>query len=602
MLPLCVYRPQAAQTQQYAKDLVGAIIDVTYAGPLEETYRVQVKSYNPALAWHKVHSRGLSTWDGDDFTDEIDINAMAAKGRIRVVTSIPSPVNKRSKTIRRRPAASLSGQYQANTKRARGMPIKDDIVGLYGQGGPCAHFLDKVVDLDYGDGSEGGVFRVRVVSFNPATGWYFVDSTGLSLWEGEDFNDEVDLGKMEAEGCVTPVANVIPPFPSKRSENRGKGSELVGRIMDVKVYTTDDRVCRLFIIDYDERRKLHHVEVHTPNVSKDFIVPEWLDIVSLWCDGGARFVDGQDELKTSGHALIGEDVNFLPTEGGGISGASSSGQENEKSEWLKAKIVGWWPQELLPPVAVGCCSGIGGADIRQAVFVAEVNVGDRWQFTLSDALMAVAATSTGLGNALAKDNSSTIRRVLLEVFAGPCELSLACRRLGVHTESYDIHLSSAHDFLSDDGFENRIHDDLPWEMVHFCPPDGDIDRDVVVVGETFLGILDKLYRVITALHGLGHGFVVQCLARSMYPRTDVMKKVMNLFGVYTVNVDLQSFGAAQSTPICLITNSRELIALQVGRRQSTGQRTGDADTSRYPRAFCEAYARALVHGGRTVYQ
>eukprot|EP00411_Alexandrium_monilatum_P095466 CAMPEP_0175758760 /NCGR_PEP_ID=MMETSP0097-20121207/65189_1 /TAXON_ID=311494 /ORGANISM="Alexandrium monilatum, Strain CCMP3105" /LENGTH=140 /DNA_ID=CAMNT_0017068071 /DNA_START=39 /DNA_END=458 /DNA_ORIENTATION=+ len=69
--------------------LVGAVLDVIYSEP-EATYRVRVVKYDEDNRWHKVDSEGLSDWDGESFTDTIDVNSMAAQGRIRFV-EVPMP-------------------------------------------------------------------------------------------------------------------------------------------------------------------------------------------------------------------------------------------------------------------------------------------------------------------------------------------------------------------------------------------------------------------------------------------------------------------------------------------------------------------------------
>lgn len=56
------------------------------------------------------------------------------------------------------------------------------------------------IRVHYPDNS--GTFDVRVVGYNERERWHFVDSRGLSLWEGETFTDEINLNEFYRDGHV----------------------------------------------------------------------------------------------------------------------------------------------------------------------------------------------------------------------------------------------------------------------------------------------------------------------------------------------------------------------------------------------------------------
>ncbi|CAK0845323.1 unnamed protein product [Prorocentrum cordatum] len=60
--------------------------------------------------------------------------------------------------------------------------------------------VHEVVHIDYPD--DGGSFDLRVVGFNERDKWHYVDSRGLSMWQGDCFVDEVDLNEYYRDGRV----------------------------------------------------------------------------------------------------------------------------------------------------------------------------------------------------------------------------------------------------------------------------------------------------------------------------------------------------------------------------------------------------------------
>eukprot|EP00416_Gambierdiscus_australes_P009987 CAMPEP_0171127112 /NCGR_PEP_ID=MMETSP0766_2-20121228/114648_1 /TAXON_ID=439317 /ORGANISM="Gambierdiscus australes, Strain CAWD 149" /LENGTH=174 /DNA_ID=CAMNT_0011590199 /DNA_START=101 /DNA_END=621 /DNA_ORIENTATION=- len=58
----------------------------------------------------------------------------------------------------------------------------------------------EIIRISYPDNS--GVFDVKVVGYNEKERWHFIDSRGLSLWEGESFTDTVNLNEFFRDGHV----------------------------------------------------------------------------------------------------------------------------------------------------------------------------------------------------------------------------------------------------------------------------------------------------------------------------------------------------------------------------------------------------------------
>lgn len=66
--------------------VVGRVIDIHYH---EEdppaTFRVRIVSYDKKKHWHGVDSKGYSVWDGESFTDEVDLRQMYEEGHVKFV-------------------------------------------------------------------------------------------------------------------------------------------------------------------------------------------------------------------------------------------------------------------------------------------------------------------------------------------------------------------------------------------------------------------------------------------------------------------------------------------------------------------------------------
>lgn len=68
----------------FGDEILGQVIDLSYTDP-PATYRMLVVHFDKEQGWHHVDSNGLSTWDGESFTDEIDLNQMYSQGLVRFV-------------------------------------------------------------------------------------------------------------------------------------------------------------------------------------------------------------------------------------------------------------------------------------------------------------------------------------------------------------------------------------------------------------------------------------------------------------------------------------------------------------------------------------
>lgn len=60
--------------------------------------------------------------------------------------------------------------------------------------------IREVIRIDYPDKS--GTFDVRIVGYDEKERWHYVDSRGLSQWEGENFTDVVNLNEFYRNGFV----------------------------------------------------------------------------------------------------------------------------------------------------------------------------------------------------------------------------------------------------------------------------------------------------------------------------------------------------------------------------------------------------------------
>jgi len=490
-------------------NLRGEVVDITYTDP-PATYRVRVLGFDKRTGWHKIDSKGLSLWDGDSFCDTVDLAAMYRAGQVRFLPVDPTepPPKQAGRGGRCRGRGATSGRASGGVCRGR----------ANGRGRKRQEST-KV----HSSGAKGDNSRVR----------------------GADV------------GYSSPVQD--PPA----------GEDLIGRIVDVSLPDTTGRMCgpyRLCIVGFDRGTGCHMVEpleAESEDGSNTSGRPRSLNLQELSETGVVMLVDGQEELLNQGHALVGEEIRFLPSE---------SDAEAAEGSWLNATVVGWWPQDVLPPVAVQ--QSAGGS--RGAVFVAEDTDGDRWQLSLTDTMLAMIGTH----------HSSLPRRAprVLEIFAGSCALSVAFWRLGVEAEMYDVLLSERHDFRTDDLLLKQLAaPDI--DLVHLAPPES-LALDT--------SAMSRLLCACRTIHGREGGFVIECADDCIIWETAEMQQVAALIAVKSLSIDLQDFGTAQSTPIRLLTNCVEwLEPALAGGRVSTGA-TAHAEGVHYPRAFADAYAKGAI--------
>mmetsp|Transcript_97825 Transcript_97825/g.276727 ORF Transcript_97825/g.276727 Transcript_97825/m.276727 type:complete len:365 (+) Transcript_97825:58-1152(+) len=73
---------------------IGYVLDIDYPSDAC-VFRVKVTGYNAARGWHNVDSTGYSLWEGEAFTDEVDLNAMHAQGLVKFVDCTGIQLQKR---------------------------------------------------------------------------------------------------------------------------------------------------------------------------------------------------------------------------------------------------------------------------------------------------------------------------------------------------------------------------------------------------------------------------------------------------------------------------------------------------------------------------
>lgn len=568
------------------------------------------------------------------FVDEADPgkDASAAAAALRTLRNAPATASRGRRGGRGSAAVASSGAV-ASSNAAAPAPDNED-AGFPTGNDLCGH----VVDVTYED--PPATFRARVLSFDRKTGWHKIDSKGYSIWEGDTFRDTVDLMAMRRAGQVRLVARAeeepaipVVPAPSRPSApgksysrgcGRGRrqgtgggaavrgrkggrapttepvacdpaadsdvepphtepppaeetiGEDLIGRMIDVTLPEdtgsgSGQVTHRLCVVAFDVETGLHEVEPLGADPAEG---PSELNLQELSRAGRVEFVDGQDELLRHGHVLLGEEIRFLPSEGDAGPG---------EGLWLVASIVGWWPQDVVPPVASQ--RSLGGP--REAVFVAEDTDGDRWQLSLGDAILAMVSTPD------ARPPVRTAR--VLEVFAGSCALSVEFWRCGVEAEMYDLRLSERQDFRTDDLLLKQLAAS-DMDLVHLSPPES-LARDAAS--------MRRLLRALETVRGRGGGFVVECGEHYEIWRTTEMQQAANLEGTEELLLDFLDFGAAQSAPTRLLTNCAGwlrpalascLSAFRKGKPRQKGPMP-DED-QQYPRAFVEAYVRGAIQALR----
>lgn len=64
----------------FKSEVVGEVCTIRY--PKEGAFAVRITKHLASKGWHGVNSLGLSTWDGEDFSDTIDLNNYFARGLV----------------------------------------------------------------------------------------------------------------------------------------------------------------------------------------------------------------------------------------------------------------------------------------------------------------------------------------------------------------------------------------------------------------------------------------------------------------------------------------------------------------------------------------
>jgi len=84
--------------------------------------------------------------------------------------------------------------------------------------------VNEVITIDYPDKS--GAYEVRIVGYDGHRKWHYVDSCGLSLWDGETFTDTINLNQFFRDGHISfsrPLSLVHRDVElSKREARRAK--------------------------------------------------------------------------------------------------------------------------------------------------------------------------------------------------------------------------------------------------------------------------------------------------------------------------------------------------------------------------------------------
>ena len=251
---------------------------------------------------------------------------------------------------------------------------------------------------------------MRVQGFDKKMGLHSVDSKGLSERDGASFTDKIDVAAMHAKGEISVVGQGVRGAPARRArgscaacpalaakgrERRGSaaataggrgrgrgrasqaahapqstrafGCDLLGRVLDV-TYQQLPATLRVCVVSFDDRSGLHKVD--SSGLSKwgglEFI--HHIDVNTMFAEGLVVLLDGDDYMRTDGHRLLNQPIYFRHPRDGPLK---------------EARIIGWWPSNLLPPNA----SVRGTNGTREAVFVAEEEVsGERFLLSESDAM------------------------------------------------------------------------------------------------------------------------------------------------------------------------------------------------------------------------
>eukprot|EP00929_Paragymnodinium_shiwhaense_P054335 TRINITY_DN2722_c0_g1_i1.p1 TRINITY_DN2722_c0_g1~~TRINITY_DN2722_c0_g1_i1.p1 ORF type:complete len:479 (-),score=79.30 TRINITY_DN2722_c0_g1_i1:67-1503(-) len=248
--------------------------------------------------------------------------------------------------------------------------------------------LGCVLDVTYGDPPNVQTWRVRVVNVDPVKGWHHVDSKGLSLWDGEDFKDVIDVDVMWEEGRIrmVPLEEVAGsphqgltqrparghhPHPSAASPSSAAapaavlgthgpgpsfGAELIGQVLDV-TYNMDKKGARRYkvrVSAYDRAHGWHAVESAGLSQWDGADFTDTLDIGQMYAEGEVEFVEplvpglvlpgGLRSARPKATAKRRSHTNKTapthPPVVAGAVGGGSSGSQGSRARKYGAEVIG----------------------------------------------------------------------------------------------------------------------------------------------------------------------------------------------------------------------------------------------------------------------
>lgn len=75
----------------FGREICGRVVELHYDTPPCGIYKVRVVGFCSKMLWHTVDSEGLSLWEGDSFTDEVDLNRMYTQGQVKFLDRTAPP-------------------------------------------------------------------------------------------------------------------------------------------------------------------------------------------------------------------------------------------------------------------------------------------------------------------------------------------------------------------------------------------------------------------------------------------------------------------------------------------------------------------------------
>lgn len=641
----------------FMDEFIGTIVDVSYVDPPSQ-YRLRVTGYNRRRGLFAVNSRGLSKWGGTDFNDTLDLNQMFRDGQVKVVdplnevvevkhpegvvtavvdrylgrqgeyeisserlekpgekvfkdnmkvpdaldsgvlklTGVRSPRKRKSsiearprrESRERRPSASGDRSASAGCESSDGRTADGDAGGT-DAGNAGGEYLDsagsdyigRIVEIQR-PGYEVA-YRMKVVWFDSTTRSHAVCTYGkYGLRDGAEWVDSINISQLLKKGHLrfvrgralkrepedldwvrqrkhrrTSVHETTNVQNAEREVPVRLGDELCGQTLEVDV---EGQPIKIKVLAYDPVRELHTVRSKTEG-------PVDLDLAQLYIDGVARFInDGS----------FSPDPKQRQSRSGRQSGSSSSGQTRGRRSRRNSCRS---PRQQNPPTR-------------------------KW----AHALKQTEASATGESDALQvaepvgrpiNDSDSPRPRVLLEVFAGSCELTSAFRRHLAEAEPYDVSLCSEQDFVQDTLFLKKLEEE-PWELVHFAPPE-ELSED----GK----LEEKVWNAIALLHRLGRPFCLESADGAPFWQNAAVGIMEAIKGIERLRADFAHFGSATRQPVRLLTNraswfrglttpatKRPVTRGAVRAAAADGYNGSDTKLRQYPRGFCEAYVQCVFQG------